>query len=177
MRRTQFKYILGDFEFEVARINCFKLDSDFIDIERGHGAKRLESARENARCLMIVKIDGLEVFFPYDYMYPEQYKYMRYIKQTLDDGGGHCVLEMPTGHWFSVHFSGPIKQCASFKSGTGKTVCLLSLITSYQYAASQLPAGSPKIGKLIYCTRTVQVTKGRVTRFCVGSFFSLLSVG
>lgn len=33
-------------------------------------------------------------------------------------------------------------------SGTGKTVCLISLITSYQFA-------HPDIGKLIYCTRTV----------------------
>lgn len=41
---------------------------------------------------------------------------------------GHCLLEMPTG--------------------TGKTVCLVSLITSYQFA-------HPEVGKLIYCTRTV----------------------
>lgn len=41
---------------------------------------------------------------------------------------GHCLLEMPTG--------------------TGKTVCLVSLITSYQLA-------HPEVGKLIYCTRTV----------------------
>lgn len=33
-------------------------------------------------------------------------------------------------------------------AGTGKTVCLISLITSYQYA-------HPETGKLIYCTRTV----------------------
>lgn len=32
--------------------------------------------------------------------------------------------------------------------GTGKTVCLVSLITSYQFA-------NPEVGKLIYCTRTV----------------------
>jgi hypothetical protein len=33
-------------------------------------------------------------------------------------------------------------------TGTGKTVTLLSLITSYQLA-------HPEVGKLIYCTRTV----------------------
>jgi DNA excision repair protein ERCC-2 len=33
-------------------------------------------------------------------------------------------------------------------TGTGKTVCLVSLITSYQLA-------HPEVGKLIYCTRTV----------------------
>ncbi|XP_053993632.1 uncharacterized protein LOC128884335 isoform X2 [Hylaeus volcanicus] len=52
---------------------------------------------------------------------------MKYLKNTLD-AKGHCVLEMPTG--------------------TGKTVALLSLITSYQLA-------NPEIGKLTYCTRTV----------------------
>ena len=35
---------------------------------------------------------------------------MRYLKQTLD-APGHAILEMPTG--------------------TGKTVCLLSLLTAY----------------------------------------------
>jgi DNA excision repair protein ERCC-2 len=34
-------------------------------------------------------------------------------------------------------------------TGTGKTICLLSLITSYQ-------AANPDVGKLVYCTRTVQ---------------------
>jgi DNA excision repair protein ERCC-2 len=72
-------------------------------------------------------LDGLDVFFPYDRIYVEQFQYMRSLKQALD-AGGHCLLEMPTG--------------------TGKTVCLLSLITSYQYA-------NPSAGKLVYCTRTV----------------------
>ena len=72
-------------------------------------------------------LDGLDVFFPYDRIYLEQHQYMRALKQSLD-AGGHCLLEMPTG--------------------TGKTVCLLSLITSYQFA-------NPSAGKLIYCTRTV----------------------
>lgn len=72
-------------------------------------------------------LDGLDVFFPYDRIYLEQHQYMRSLKQSLD-AGGHCLLEMPTG--------------------TGKTVCLLSLITSYQFA-------NPSAGKLIYCTRTV----------------------
>lgn len=76
---------------------------------------------------MRFRLDDLEVFFPYDRMYLEQYQYMRSIKQALD-AEGHALLEMPTG--------------------TGKTVCLLSLITSYQYA-------NPSAGKLVYCTRTV----------------------
>lgn len=72
-------------------------------------------------------LDGLDLFFPYDFMYPEQYDYMLELKKSLD-AKGHCLLEMPTG--------------------TGKTVCLISLITSYQFA-------HPEVGKLIYCTRTV----------------------
>jgi DNA excision repair protein ERCC-2 len=72
-------------------------------------------------------LDGLDVFFPYDRIYLEQHQYMRALKQSLD-AGGHCLLEMPTG--------------------TGKTVCLLSLITSYQFA-------NPSAGKLVYSTRTV----------------------
>ena len=76
---------------------------------------------------MKFNLDGLDVYFPYERIYLEQYSYMRALKQTLD-AGGHCLLEMPTG--------------------TGKTVCLLSLITSYQMA-------HPNCGKLVYCTRTV----------------------
>lgn len=49
------------------------------------------------------------------------------LKRALD-AKGHCLLEMPTG--------------------TGKTITLLSLITSYQMS-------DPSVGKLIYCTRTV----------------------
>jgi DNA excision repair protein ERCC-2 len=77
-------------------------------------------------------LDGLEVFFPYDFVYKEQYTYMLEVKRSLD-AKGDALLEMPTG--------------------TGKTVSLLALITSYQYA-------HPDCGKLIYCTRTVpEMTK------------------
>ncbi|KAI9668364.1 MAG: DNA-dependent ATPase of the nucleotide excision repair factor 4 complex [Alyxoria varia] len=54
-------------------------------------------------------------------------RYMCDLKQTLD-GGGHCVLEMP--------------------SGTGKTISLLSLIVAYQQYY-------PEHRKLIYCSRTM----------------------
>ncbi|CAK9004531.1 unnamed protein product [Durusdinium trenchii] len=49
------------------------------------------------------------------------------LKRALD-AKGNSVLEMPTG--------------------TGKTVTLFSLITSYQWA-------HPELGRLVYCTRTV----------------------
>jgi len=31
-----------------------------------------------------INIDGLIVYFPYEYIYPEQYSYMLELKQTLD---------------------------------------------------------------------------------------------
>lgn len=77
---------------------------------------------------MKLNIDGLLVYFPYDYIYPEQYLYMQELKKALD-AKGHAVLEMP--------------------SGTGKTVSLLSLIFAYHKAYPL------SVSKLIYCSRTV----------------------
>uniref|UniRef100_A0A914RBF0 Uncharacterized protein n=1 Tax=Parascaris equorum TaxID=6256 RepID=A0A914RBF0_PAREQ len=31
-----------------------------------------------------IDVDGLEVYFPYDYVYPEQVLYMEEVKKTLD---------------------------------------------------------------------------------------------
>ncbi|RKP07597.1 hypothetical protein THASP1DRAFT_30592 [Thamnocephalis sphaerospora] len=72
-------------------------------------------------------LDGLPVYFPYDYIYPEQFAYMSDLKRALD-AKGHCLLEMP--------------------SGTGKTVSLLSLIVSYLQH-------NDDTRKLVYCSRTV----------------------
>lgn len=91
------------------------------------GQRLLVLFDQEAFQVMRFMIDDLEVLFPYDYIYPEQYNYMKQLKTALSKG--HCLLEMPTG--------------------TGKTVTLLSLILSYQYKHTQA-------GKLIYCTRTVQ---------------------
>ncbi|ESP02287.1 hypothetical protein LOTGIDRAFT_238022 [Lottia gigantea] len=77
---------------------------------------------------MKLNIDGLLVYFPYDYIYPEQYLYMLELKKSID-AQGHCVLEMP--------------------SGTGKTVSLLSLVLAY------MKANPLEVTKLIYCSRTV----------------------
>lgn len=76
---------------------------------------------------MRFQVEELEVQFPYPRIYQEQYSYMLDLKRSLD-AKGHSMLEMPTG--------------------TGKTITLLSLITSYQRA-------HPEMGKLIYCTRTI----------------------
>lgn len=77
---------------------------------------------------MRLRVDDLVVYFPYDYIYPEQYAYMLELKKALD-AKGHCLLEMP--------------------SGTGKTVSLLSLIIAYMVAHPL------DVTKLIYCSRTV----------------------
>ncbi len=34
--------------------------------------------------LFRLNVDGLLVFFPYEYIYPEQYAYMLELKRTLD---------------------------------------------------------------------------------------------
>ena len=77
---------------------------------------------------MKLNIDGLLVYMPYDFIYPEQYSYMHELKRGLDHKG-HCVLEMP--------------------SGTGKTITLLSLIIAYM---KRYP---DQYNKLVYCSRTV----------------------
>ncbi|KAK6632172.1 General transcription and DNA repair factor IIH helicase subunit XPD [Polyplax serrata] len=77
---------------------------------------------------MKLSVDGLLVYFPYDYIYPEQYAYMMELKKGLD-AKGHCLLEMP--------------------SGTGKTTTLLSLVVSYMMTYPM------EVTKLIYCSRTV----------------------
>ncbi|XP_033079548.1 general transcription and DNA repair factor IIH helicase subunit XPD isoform X2 [Trachypithecus francoisi] len=88
---------------------------------------------------MKLNVDGLLVYFPYDYIYPEQFSYMRELKRTLD-AKGHGVLEMP--------------------SGTGKTVSLLALIMAYQRAYPL------EVTKLIYCSRTVpEIEKVTPLRF------------
>ena len=86
-----------------------------------------QSHRQQSNNMKFI-LDGLPVIFPYDYIYPEQYAYMRDLKRSLDSNG-HCLLEMP--------------------SGTGKTITLLSLIVAYQQFHPE------KTRKLIYCSRTV----------------------
>lgn len=88
-----------------------------------------------------INVDGLLVYFPYEYIYPEQYHYMLELKATLDAKvglsvylvysrlQGHGVLEMP--------------------SGTGKTVSILSLIVAY------MKAYPSAVEKFVYCSRTV----------------------
>lgn len=43
---------------------------------------------------MKFNLEGLTVYFPYDFIYPEQYRYMLELKRALD-ARGHCLLEVP----------------------------------------------------------------------------------
>lgn len=53
---------------------------------------------------MRLMVDGLEVYFPYEFIYPEQYAYMIELKKAID-AKGHCLLEMPSGNFlFFVRF-------------------------------------------------------------------------
>jgi superfamily II DNA or RNA helicase len=56
---------------------------------------------------MIININGIKIYFPYKYIYPEQYEYIKEVINSLSTPG-HILIEMP--------------------SGTGKTVALLSVI-------------------------------------------------
>ncbi len=38
-------------------------------------------------------LEGLTVYFPYEFIYPEQYRYMLELKHALD-ARGHCLLEV-----------------------------------------------------------------------------------
>ncbi|KAK6089653.1 hypothetical protein P3W45_001419 [Vairimorpha bombi] len=80
---------------------------------------------------MIIKLEDLNVYFPYQQIYPEQLKYIKELKSNLDTNG-HILIEMP--------------------SGTGKTVALLSITISYIIHMKKY--NNKKI-KLVYCSRTV----------------------
>ena len=55
---------------------------------------------------MRLNIDGLAVYFPYDRIYPEQYQYMRALKQTIDANGHSRLLgDFPLSFRISFHFS------------------------------------------------------------------------
>lgn len=45
--------------------------------------------------IMKFKLEDITVFFPYEYIYPEQYRYMLELKRALD-ARGHCLLEVCT---------------------------------------------------------------------------------
>ncbi|KAK7270944.1 hypothetical protein RJT34_26480 [Clitoria ternatea] len=99
---------------------------------------------------MKFEIEDITVYFPYDNIYPEQYSYMVELKRALD-AKGHCLLEMPTG--------------------TGKTIALLSLITSYVLSKPHSPL------KLLYCTRTVHEMEKTLAELRLLHDYQLLHLG
>lgn len=50
---------------------------------------------------MKFNLEGLTVYFPYEYIYPEQYRYMLELKRALD-ARGHCLLEVGPGVAWAV---------------------------------------------------------------------------
>eukprot|EP00866_Antonospora_locustae_P002527 jgi/Antlo1/2527/1038 len=79
---------------------------------------------------MIFKIGNVDVFFPYDLVFPEQLKYMAEIKNALESNG-HYVVEITYG--------------------AGKTEALLSILVSYQL---YLKSKQEQCPKMVYCLRT-----------------------
>lgn len=72
-----------------------------------------KSKREINYILSRFNIDELEVIFPYEFIYPEQYSYMVELKKTLDVGvrahsthwhqSGPCRPGNAVGHWKNNH--------------------------------------------------------------------------
>lgn len=54
-------------------------------------------------------LEGLTVYFPYEYIYPEQYRYMLELKRGLD-AKGHSCIEVPARALFPPPSSQP--SCA-----------------------------------------------------------------
>jgi hypothetical protein len=55
-----------------------------------------QQQRESPRhklAAMKFSLEGLTVYFPYEFIYPEQYRYMLELKRALD-ARGHCLLEV-----------------------------------------------------------------------------------
>ena len=46
--------------------------------------------------MVVFDLEGVRVYFPYDFIYPEQFAYIRAVKRAVQMQG-HAVLEMPTG--------------------------------------------------------------------------------
>ena len=77
---------------------------------------------------MKIKVEDLDVYFPFEIIYKEQFEYMTHLKQIIDNRG-HGLIEMPTG--------------------TGKTVSLFALALAYKLKHPK------RLEKIVYCTRTI----------------------
>lgn len=79
---------------------------------------------------MILEIENIPVYFPFDKIYPEQLKYIKSLMKSIQIPG-HVLIEMP--------------------SGTGKTISLLSCTVSYLLHCKD----NGKPFQIIYCSRTL----------------------
>ena len=66
-------------------------------------------------------LEGLDVFFPYDYLYKEQYEYMLLLKRSIQDKG-HVLLEMPTGTGFSEYSSTVLLLLTTYSTTISYTI-------------------------------------------------------
>ena len=90
-------------------------------------------------------LEGLDVFFPYDKLYHEQYEYMLNLKRAID-AKGHALLEMPTG--------------------TGKTV-----IAALENGVSQVEEGAgrfPQVAGMTYSFDPKAEAGSRIVDVMVG---------
>lgn len=72
-------------------------------------------------------LDGLDVFFPYEFMYPEQYDYMLELKRSLD-AKGHCLLEMPTGEARPSALAWLLDCCCLYRLGLPSVDALVCIL-------------------------------------------------
>ena len=76
---------------------------------------------------MKIPLGDIDVYFPYETVYPEQLRFMQETQKLLNDVG-HGLIEMPCG--------------------TGKTISILSILVSWKMKHKG------DVGNIIYCTRT-----------------------
>ncbi len=65
---------------------------------------------------MKFQLEGLTVYFPYEFIYPEQYQYMLELKHALD-AKGHCLLEVSTAGGCKTISRGPAGREKAAGSG------------------------------------------------------------
>lgn len=53
---------------------------------------------------MKFQLEEVTVYFPYEYIYPEQYLYMQELKRSLD-APGHCLLEVRAALLHQIYVS------------------------------------------------------------------------
>jgi hypothetical protein len=74
-------------------------------------------------------LEGLTVYFPYEFIYPEQYKYMLELKRSLD-AGGHCLLEVCAVYRSIATLWHCHKQQQLLASNSNAWHCVCSVVSS-----------------------------------------------